>query len=57
MVNDQEHKRSAANVLGTALDKNLKVSQHFHHAVRKANLKQKEVPYDRLCKKVFQSVQ
>lgn len=23
MVNDQEHKRSAANVLGTALDKNL----------------------------------
>lgn len=57
MVNDQEHKRSAANILGTAVDKNLKVSQHSHPAVRKANLKQKQVVCDRLCKKVFQSVQ
>lgn len=57
MVNAQGNNRSAESVLGITVDKNLKVSQHSHPAVRKANFKQTEVPYERLCKKAFQSVQ
>lgn len=56
-MNDHESNRSAESVLGISVDKNLKISQKSHPVMRKANLEQTELLYERLSWKVFQSVQ